>query len=123
MLGLAFADTTLRVLDVCEFDENDKFSNLESVLIQRTAKECLLACDAGITPTDTKKIHAVLERCGVPFTERKLKDFKSENVEQDLTRLVGSLDRHLADLEKKHAMAACKLYPRFEPANTKCATD
>jgi DNA mismatch repair protein MSH2 len=49
-MGLAFADTTLRVLEVCEFDENDKFSNFESVLVQRSAKECLLTIDTGITP-------------------------------------------------------------------------
>jgi hypothetical protein len=55
---------------------------------------------------DTGKLHAILSRCNIPFSERKLKDMKTDSLEQDLGRLVGGLERHLSEIEKKHAMAA-----------------
>jgi hypothetical protein len=139
-LGVAFVDSTLFVIDVCEFLDNDKFSNFESVLVQRGAKECILAIDSAqspgssvlpasssdfasilspflviISPGDYKKLHSILDRCGVPVTEKKTKDFKTDNVEQDLTRLVGSLEKHFEQLDKKQAMAAGLLvsHPAF----------
>lgn len=38
----------------------------------------------------------MLERCAVPVTTKKTSDFKATDIEQDLSRLLGSLEQHLS---------------------------
>mmetsp|Transcript_48662 Transcript_48662/g.95398 ORF Transcript_48662/g.95398 Transcript_48662/m.95398 type:complete len:948 (-) Transcript_48662:170-3013(-) len=107
LVGVAFADATLRTLDVCEFVDSDRFANLESVVVQRGAKECLVNFDKpAFSSADQQKVLKLLERCGVPATEGKSSDFKANDLEQDIGRLVGSLEQHHGKLEKKNSMAA-----------------
>lgn len=105
LVGVGFVDLSLRTLDVCEFIDNDRFSNLESVILQRGAKECVVGSDSA-SSINTKKLFSLIERVGLPVTQRKPGDFKAQDIEQDLTRLVGSLDQHASKLECKNATAA-----------------
>ncbi|GME76325.1 unnamed protein product [[Candida] boidinii] len=41
-IGLSFYDQNTKKIGLCEFNDNELFSNLESVLIQLGIKECLL---------------------------------------------------------------------------------
>lgn len=107
VIGVAFVDVSLRTMEVAEFLDNERFVNLESVLVQKGASECILAFDKSVTtPDEQKRIRDILTQNGVKVTERKTADFKSADVQQDLNRLVGSVEHHLAKLEKKIAMAA-----------------
>ncbi|KAH9458926.1 hypothetical protein Pst134EA_019080 [Puccinia striiformis f. sp. tritici] len=116
MMGVAFADTSVRTLGLSEFPEQeDGWGNTESLIIQLGIKEAIIA-----SPTSTKtggdssqnseyqQLVEVLERCGVVVTERKRAEFNLKNVEQDINRLLSG-DRQLAALpqfEMKTALAA-----------------
>jgi DNA mismatch repair protein MSH2 len=82
-------------------------------VVQRGAKECLLNVDSNVLPADRLKLLSLFERCGVPTSERKAAEFKNTDVEQDLKRLLGSLEQHLGDLDKKHAMSAVACLIRY----------
>lgn len=105
VVGVAFGDSSMRTLEVCEFVDDQKFSNFASVLVQRGAQECLLCVDkATISPSEMQKLRSLIESCNIPITDRKPGDFKGSDIEQDLGRLVPSLEQHLPKLELKHAM-------------------
>lgn len=81
--------------------------------MQLGVKECLYT-SPHIPPA---KLESVLEKCGIPKTQKKqgffefvhnkkLGDFKIENIEQDLGRLVGDVKTILNELELKTAMRA-----------------
>lgn len=42
VVGVGFADTTERRLSVCEFPDDQHFSNLEALVVQLSPKEVLL---------------------------------------------------------------------------------
>ena len=56
-------------------------------------KECLV-CDEGSIGTQ-RALHDVLERCGVAITDIRKSHFSISDVEQDLTRLLGTLTGNL----------------------------
>lgn len=86
MIGVSYADATLRKLGVSQFPDTDQFTNLESFILQVRyyqeelsaiaiklltfqvgAKECLVLEDKTY---DYKKLCDVLERCTIPKVVR-----------------------------------------------------
>lgn len=110
MLGVGYADATLRKFQVSEFTDNDQFSNLEALIVQLGPKECILA--TGDTAADAGKLKQVLDRSSVLVTERKRSDFTNKDAVQDMNRLLKMKKGEqgnaaaLPEVDKQHAMAA-----------------
>ncbi|KAK6509383.1 MutS-like protein [Arthrobotrys musiformis] len=115
VVGVAFADASVRELGVSEFVDNDLYSNFESLLIQLGVKECIIQTNDSKKDIENTKLRSIIDRCGVVITDKKSADFAGKDVEQDLTRLlkddvaVGSLPQ--ADL--KVAMGAASALIRY----------
>lgn len=88
-IGFCFIDTNGKEIGVSEFIDNELFSNLESLLIQIDAKECIIQSPTNTNDPDYTKLIGVIDRCGCVVTELKNNDFNSKDIEQDLTRLLG----------------------------------
>ncbi|RIB23812.1 putative DNA mismatch repair protein MSH2 [Gigaspora rosea] len=109
IVGVAFADTTIRELGVSEFIDNELFSNFESLLIQLGVKECIIQSDEAHKDYELTKLREVIEKCDIVITELKKSHFNTKDIEQDLNRLLGDeiSVASLPEFEMKHAMAAC----------------
>ncbi|KAJ7442219.1 muts domain V-domain-containing protein [Mycena galericulata] len=87
-LGVAFADPTVRELGVADFVDNDL------LIIQLSVKEAIIPTGtvSGTTDRDVdlNKLKAVLERCGVVFTERNPSEFSAKNIADDVPRLLSA---------------------------------
>ncbi|KAJ2479435.1 MSH2 protein, partial [Coemansia sp. RSA 2320] len=106
--GVAFVDPAQRSMGVCEFTDNDVFSNLESLVIQLGVRECLVEKETAQRHLEHTKLAGVLERCGVVVTECARSQFASADIEQDLGRLLEltAPASSLLELELKSAMGA-----------------
>lgn len=62
VVGLGYVDAAQGMMGVCEFPDNEIFSNLESLLVQISPKECLLVQGEG--STDGSKLREVRSRRG-----------------------------------------------------------
>ncbi|KAJ7814705.1 hypothetical protein B0H14DRAFT_3747095 [Mycena olivaceomarginata] len=93
-LGVAFADPTVRELEVADFVDNDLFSNLESLIIQLSVKEAIIPTGTMSRTTDRdidlNQLKAVLERCEVMITERKPSEFSAKDIADDIPRLLSA---------------------------------
>lgn len=105
VVGVAFADATALRLGVCEFEDNEQLTNLESALVRLGPKEVLASFEAGTA--QGKKLREVLERCEVAITERKKADFVTKDVEMDLGRLLPEEGAgNISQFSMQHAMSA-----------------
>ncbi|KAJ3271523.1 MutS-like protein [Terramyces sp. JEL0728] len=107
MVGVALTDaTTSRKITISEFIDNDAFSNLESLIVQQSIKECIIPDDS--QNLDLNSVKQVLEKCEVVCTLGPKSMFNPKNIGQDLNRLVESeLDiQSTAEFELKIAMSA-----------------
>lgn len=104
-VGICFAETTQRVIGVCEFVDNEKFGNLHSLLIQTGVKEVLIEASTSSShhhhhssgrstssASADRTLRDIFTQCGIVVTERLRKDFSgpSAHIEQDLSRLLFS---------------------------------
>lgn len=88
---MAFADTALGFLHVSQFADNEQFSNLEAMVVQVGAKECLFSGAGG--SSDLERVSQVIERSGLMQTNCKRADFDTR-----------CLQRFCAS---RHAAASC----------------
>lgn len=84
-VAVASVNTTDLKLEVGEFIDNECFTEIEAVIAQVSPKECIIP--SGNSP-ECHRIKSILERNGILVTQVKRSDFNSEEVIQDLNRLL-----------------------------------
>ena len=89
MVGVAFTDASSgQVIGVSQFLDTDDLSNLESILIQQGAKECVIVKDAPTQTLDQAKLISLVERLDLVCTKVKVALFNKVNIVQDMNRLL-----------------------------------
>eukprot|EP01116_Phalansterium_solitarium_P012740 TRINITY_DN2928_c0_g1_i1.p1 TRINITY_DN2928_c0_g1~~TRINITY_DN2928_c0_g1_i1.p1 ORF type:complete len:932 (-),score=325.18 TRINITY_DN2928_c0_g1_i1:333-3128(-) len=112
VVGVCIADTVSRVLSLCEFPDDERLCNLESVLLQSGARECRLSTTAAAD--HSLPLPDLCAACSVSLLPLNpgvfaLNDSDDEAVLQDLRRLLRTADHIPFELlsQQRHALAAC----------------
>ncbi|ODV76714.1 DNA mismatch repair protein [Suhomyces tanzawaensis NRRL Y-17324] len=95
-IGVCFVDNSDSRIHMSEFDDNDLFSNLESLILQVGVKEIVLPSNyqPGQTDNEVTKLYQVLDKIGgIVVSTVKSSFFSSKDIEQDLAKIVVS-DTH-----------------------------
>ncbi|KAM9773396.1 DNA mismatch repair protein Msh2 isoform 1-T1 [Syngnathus typhle] len=117
VVGVGYVDATQRTMGVCEFPDNEVFSNLESLLVQIGPKECLLV--QGDRSAEGVKLREVVQRGGVLVSDRKRTEFSSRDLVQDLNKLLRAkrgetlASNTLPELDKQVAVACLAAVVRY----------
>lgn len=108
IVGVCFADASVRELGISEFLDNDLYSNLESLLIQLGVKECIMTTDGQKKDPELTKLRNIADNCGIAISERPMADFGTKDIEQDLVRLLkdGKTTGTLPQTDLKLAMGS-----------------
>ncbi|XP_020288290.1 DNA mismatch repair protein Msh2 [Pseudomyrmex gracilis] len=86
VVGLSCVDVVSTLISVAEFQDNESFSNLESLVVTLAPKECLLIQGEGSYEFQTLK--QIIERSNVLVTLRKKSEFSSDSIIDDLNTLI-----------------------------------
>ncbi|KAL1506027.1 hypothetical protein ABEB36_005463 [Hypothenemus hampei] len=84
-IALSNINTTDLTFEVCEFSDNECFTELEALLAQIGPKECIIPSGDS---SEMSAIKTVLKRNNVLVAQVKRSDFNSEDIIQDLNRLL-----------------------------------
>jgi DNA mismatch repair protein MSH2 len=97
-IGLAFFEYSTRTLKALEFSDEERLGQLESILAQINAREVIVPneidkTNGGTMTADAKRIADVIDRCDAMRTTKANSEyFRSDDVEDDLKRLLKSSD-------------------------------
>ncbi|XP_967374.2 DNA mismatch repair protein Msh2 [Tribolium castaneum] len=91
IIAAASVNSTELKFQVCEFSDNECFTELEALIAQVGPRECVIP--QGETP-DLIELKKVLERNSVLVARAKKSDFGAENIVQDLNRLLYFAEGH-----------------------------
>lgn len=59
VIGMAAVDTTTHTFSLCEFPDDDHFSNLEAMIVQLGPKEVLISSEMNPDLDNIKKVSSV----------------------------------------------------------------
>ncbi|XP_043280096.1 DNA mismatch repair protein Msh2 isoform X2 [Venturia canescens] len=86
LVGVSIVDTVATLISVCEFLDDETFSDLEALVVTNGPKECLVIQGDGSAEFQT--IKQIMERSNVMITQRKKNEFSSDSIFQDLNSLI-----------------------------------
>ncbi|RZF46275.1 hypothetical protein LSTR_LSTR015192 [Laodelphax striatellus] len=72
-------------MSLCEFPDDEHFSNLEAMVVQIGPKEVLIPAEVSL---EADKIKMIMERSGALVTVCKKSDFSTDNLVQDMNKLI-----------------------------------
>lgn len=88
-VGVSCVDLSNSTIQVAEFEDNDLFSNLESLLIQLGVKEVLVPSNYSQDDDEHIKLFQVLNKVNnIVISPAKSSTFKNADIEQDLGKIL-----------------------------------
>jgi len=110
-LGLAAVDTSLNMVKVSDFLDNEHFTNLEAILVQLGPREVILPQTENAS---VKKISQMIERNRILVTQKSTKDF-SPLTETEIKRMFNAKSN--TDLLKSESLSSGALNSVFNYLN------